>query len=299
MNRHGPTITARLDRRQLGLALAGTAAAIALPSTFAAAPAAAQPPPGSTVRLATVPAVQTGGLLDELLAAFTAESGYQVSVFAGGHAAVYARARAGAADIAFTHIGVAELRDFVTEGLGRWPQLVLSTSFVFIGPRDDPARIHTTNDPVTAFRRIAKRRLPFIVNNLTQPLFVTDTLWHATGRPDPQGWLIDTGLRGAAAVMAADAQRGYTIWGLHPFLMLQEQQSLDLRAVTFTDSLLQRGIASVVVNPDPERPVNLDGALALERFLLEPAIQATIRTFRHPQFEDPIFWPAAVHNGDE
>jgi tungstate transport system substrate-binding protein len=287
-----------MNRRQLGLALMGTAATATLPSTLASAPAAAQADQ-STVRLATVPAVQTGGLLDELVAAFEAASGYQVTVSVGGHAAVYTQARAGAVDVAFTHVGVPALRQFVSEGLGRWPQLVLSTSFVFIGPPADPARIRRARDPLAAFRRIAKTRSPFVVNNLTQPLFVTDTLWYAAGQPDRDGWLIDTGLRAADAVSAAAELGGYTIWGLHPFLMLQQQTPLDLRAVSFTDSLLQRAIASVVVNPDPERPVNLDGALALERFLLGPETQARIRSFRLPGFGEPVFWPAAVHNGDD
>lgn len=296
MNQHASGL--RLGRRQLGLGLVGTAAAAALPSTLAAAPAAAQPAP-TTVRLGTVQTLQTGGLLDQLVAAFEAGSDYQVTVSIGSHAAVFAQASTGAIDLALAHFGVDELRAFVTEGLGRWPQLLLSNSFVLIGPSHDPARVCHIDDPVVAFRKIARRRQPFIVNNLTQPRFVTDTLWSAAGQPDPQEWLIDTGLRGPAAVEAAAAQGGYTIWGLHPFLMFQQQRDLDLRAVTYTDSLMQRAIASVVVNPDPARPVNLDGALALEGFLLEPQTQALIRGVRHPALEGPIFWPAAIHNGNE
>lgn len=298
MNQKSSGTGARLDRRQLGLALAGTAAAAALPATLIGSPASAQPAT-STVRVGTVQALQTGGLLDQLVAAFEAATGYEVTVSVGSHTAVFTQARAGALEIALTHFGVDEVRQFVSEGLGRWPQLVLSTSFVLIGPGSDPAAICHIDDPVVAFRKIARRRLPFIVNDLNQPRFVTDTLWYAAGQPDRQGWLIDTGLRGPAAVEAAAAQGGYTIWGLHPFLMFQQQRQLDLQGLTYTDSLMQRGIASVVVNPDPARPVNLDGAVALEQFLVSAQTQALIRGVRHPDSDQPIFWPAAIHNGNE
>lgn len=298
MNQDASGAGLRLDRRRLGVVLAGTAAAAALPSTLVGSPASAQPAT-TTVRVGTVQALQTGGLLDGLVAAFEATSDYQVTVSVGSHAAVFTQARAGAIDLALTHFGVDQVRQFVSEGLGRWPQLLLSTSFVLIGPSSDPARICHIDDLVVAFRKIAHRRLPFIVNDLAQPRFVTDTLWYAVGQPDRQGWLVDTGLRGPAAVEAAAAQGGYTIWGLHPFLMFQQQRQLDVQGLTYCDSLMSRGIASVVVNPDPARPVNLDGALALEGFLLSPETQALIRGVRHPDFDGPIFWPAAIHNGNE
>ncbi|HEY8471908.1 MAG TPA: hypothetical protein VIL37_04650 [Natronosporangium sp.] len=287
----------RLGRRQFGLAVAGSAIAATIPATVAGTPAAAQPD-SATVRLGTVPALETGGLLDQLLAAFEAASGYQVSVSVGSHAAVFSQARAGLLEVVLTHWGVDEVRLAVADRVGRWPQLVLSTSFVLIGPAADPAHVRHLDDPVQAVRRIARRRVPFIVNDLSQPRFVYETLWHAADRPDRQGWVIDTGLRGPAAVAAAAAQGGYTIWGLHPFLTLQSPPP-GLRGITYTDSLMQRGIASLVVNPDPTRPVNLAGGLALEQFLVAPEAQALIRSVRHPGLDQPIFWPAGIHNGND
>jgi tungstate transport system substrate-binding protein len=292
-SRGGP----RLRRRDLGLVVAGAAAAT-LPASLAGTPAAAAGD-RRTVRLASIPAVQTGGLLNQLLARFQADSPYQVVTTIGETGELYQLARDGEVDLVLSHLGVTELPEFVTDGPGRWPQLVLATVFAFLAPPADPAGVRQAGDAVDAFGRIAQTGSPFVVNNLGNIRFVTDILWHAAGQPDQLGWYLDTGLSGPAAAQAAAQLGGYTIWGLHPFLALQQQQPVDLRAVTFDDSLLQRGVASVVVTPGSTRQVNLAGALALERFLLAASTQGVIRAFRHPQFPRPIFWPAAHHNAHE
>jgi ABC-type tungstate transport system permease subunit len=127
---------------------------------------------------------------------------------------------------------------------------------------------------------------------------VSETLWHAAGQPDRTGWYLDNGLSAAAAVQAAAQLGGYTLWGLHAFLTLQQQNPVNMRAVLFGDSVLQQPVASVVVQPGKGRKVNLPGALALQQFLLTPEIQGVVRRFRHPQFALPIFWPVAHYNAE-
>ncbi|MGH3683278.1 MAG: hypothetical protein ACRDT2_23880, partial [Natronosporangium sp.] len=173
---------------------------------------------------------------------------------------------------------------------------VLSTSFTFVAAPADPAGIRAAADAVEAFERIAQTESPFVVNNLASPLVVTDTMWHAAGRPEQGDWFVDNGLSGPAAVQAAEQLGGYTLWGLHPFLAFRQQQPTTMQAVLYDDSLLQRAIASVAVVPSRYRRVNLSGALALQEFLLTPATQGQIRQFRHPMFARPIFWPAAHHS---
>ena len=279
----------RLERRELGIGLAVGAIAAMLPRSVAAKWHRPR-----TVRLVTIPAVQSGGLLDELVATFEDETRYTVEVAVSTDP--YGQARAGAADIVFSHLGFVDSQEFVQKGFGRWPQCIFSNIVIFVIPPNDPAGIRGLTDPVEAFRRIAETESPFILNNLGEIVFVVDTLWNAAGRPDKAGWFIDEGLQGPAAMQAAAARGGYSAWGLHPFLMLQQQQNLPLEAKLFDDSLFQRIIASVVVNPAKVRGANLHGALALEIFLIAPETQAQIRAFRHPSFDRPIFWPAANNN---
>jgi tungstate transport system substrate-binding protein len=300
-----------LRRRDLGRFAAGAVAAAALPAavattpgTLAAAPAAAEPATApahhpDTVRLGTVPAAATGGLLNQLVAGFQAQHPYQVVITTGNAADLYAQAGSGELDLVLSHLGLTELADFVGRRAGRWPQLVLATSFAYLAAADDPAGIRDATDAVDAFDRIATSQSPFVVNNLGNVRFVIDTLWHAAGEPDQTGWWVDNGLSGPAAAQAAEQLGGYTLWGVHPFLAFEQQQGTSLQAVLSSDSLLQRVVASVVVRPSWTRRVNLPGALALEQFLLAPQTQGTIRRFRHPRFALPLFWPAAHHNAHE
>jgi tungstate transport system substrate-binding protein len=248
----------------------------------------------STVRLLTVGAANTDHFLENLVAGFEAESGYDVIVTEGA-IDIFDRARASEADIVMAHFGFTELEDFVTEGYGHWPATVMSNSVVFLSPPGDPAEIKSAADPVEAFARIATQEHPFVVNNLGETLFITDTVWNAAGRPEKGDWYIDLGLSGPQAVRAA-AQRGaYTIWGLHPFFMIQDSsQPVNLEAVPYDDSLMQRILATVVVKRPPGR-VNEEGALALQEYLVRPDTQANIRNAGIRGIQ-PIFWPAANQN---
>lgn len=297
MYRH--VLSKRSRLRRVGFRLSLIAAVVGLaagglpatPDADAASPQRDRP----VVRVLTVGAVNTGGLFDRLVADFERRTGYPVEVSVGGPN-IYDQARAGEADIVLTHWGFVELERFVGDGLGKWPTTVLANSLTILVPPDDPAGVGDVNDPVEAFRLIAESESPFVVNDLGETRYVTETLWHAAGRPDKGEWYLDLGLSGRAAIDEAAERGGYTIWGLHPFLQVQNSpQPVDLEAVLFDDSLLQRIIAAVVVEPRLSR--NFRGARALERYLAHPATQGDIRRFRHPDFPDrPIFWPAGNQN---
>lgn len=248
-----------------------------------------------TVRLITGAAATTDGMLTGVLADFEAESGYDVTVTVGGPD-MFERARASEADIVLTHFGFTELERFVSEGRGHWPSTVMANTVAFLAPSGDPVGIASADDPVEAFRLIAEQEHPFIVNNLGETRYITDTVWNAVGRPDKGDWFRDPGLSGPAAVREAARQGAYTIWGLHPFLRMQDgMQPVDLEAVVYNDSLTQRILATVVVRRPPGR-VNEEGALALQRYLVRPDTQATIRNFRTRDIDLPIFWPAGNQN---
>jgi tungstate transport system substrate-binding protein len=256
---------------------------------------------GNTVRLLTVRAANTEHFLENLVTGFERESGYDVIV-TEGEIDIFDQARASEADVVMAHLGFTELHEFVTEGYGHWPATIMSNSVAFISPPNDPAQIKTAADPVEAFARIAENEHPFVVNNLGETLFITDTVWNAAGRPEKGAWYIDRGLSGPPAVRLADQLDAYTIFGLHPFLMMKNPPPEppmppppDLDAVLYDDSLMQRILATVVVKRPPGR-VNEEGALALQQYLVRPDTQAIIRNTGLAEFAPPAFWPAANQN---
>ncbi|GAA3618413.1 extracellular solute-binding protein [Nonomuraea rosea] len=248
----------------------------------------------TTVRLASVTTVQDGGLLPRLLAPFEARTGRRVQVYIGED--VYARARAGEADLVFSHFGHTDAHAFIIEGLGQWPRTVLFNATALIMHTSDPAGVAGFTDPVAAFGRIAAVRAPFIATATPGLTYIADILWNAAGRPDKTGWYHDTGLQPQAAMRAAAQQGGYSLWGLTPFLLWQQDNPLSLRPVLYGDEMFHRIMVSVVVNPARFPRANVAGALALQDHLLRPATQALIQNHRLPGLDQPLFWPAGRDN---
>jgi tungstate transport system substrate-binding protein len=248
----------------------------------------------STVRLAVVFTPEDSGLLAELLPDFEKQTGYSVQVDSRND--VYTAARQGRADLVISHYGHSQAEAFLTEGLGLWPRPVFANQSSLIGPSSDPAGIRGLTDAVEAFRRIAETRSPFIVDNGETEKYLGEVLWEAADRPDQDGWYIDEGFQGQEAVKEADRRGGYTLWGLVPFLIFQGQSGIDMEALNVADPLLQRVMVSVVVNPDQIPGVNVDGARALERYLIGQGTQARIRAFRYPGFPHQMWWPAGRNN---
>lgn len=251
------------------------------------------------VRVAAVITPESSGLLRQLLTDFEKQTGSSVVV--DSRQDVYGLARDGKADLVISHYGHGGTEDFCSEGFGGWPRPVFSNQAALIGPASDPARIAGSRDAVEAFRRIAQTKSPFVVNNSATEKYLADVLWQATDKPDRADWYRDKGLRNQAetkdAIQAAIEEKGYTLWGLVPFLKYREEHpDCGMKAIITDDPLFQRLMVTVVVNPEKVTGVNVEGARSLERFLIAPETQARIRAFRVPGFDGQVWWPAGRNN---
>jgi tungstate transport system substrate-binding protein len=250
-----------------------------------------------TLRIAVVNTPDV--LLDELIPAFERITGYDVTLEIGEEA--FDVARNGKADLVIAHYGHADAEAFMADGLGRWPRMVFSNQAVLVGPSSDPAGIRGLTDAAAAIARIAERGGEFLVNNSPTERYLVEVLWRTAGSPAKGRWQVDLGLREQAAIERA-AQRGaYTSWGLVPFVRLQQQRlqerrPLGLDVLVAADPLLQRMMASIVVNPARIQGVDEAGAIAFERYLLDPSTQARIRAFRHHGLSQQTWWPAGRNN---
>ena len=233
-------------------------------------------------------------LLNDLLPTFEQESGTPVTLQITEN--VFDVARSGGADLVIAHYGHQGTEAFVTAGLSRWPRMVFSNQAVLVGPTRDPVGIRGLTDAVEAFRLMIRRGGEFLVNNAPTEKYLAEVLWEASGRPPKNGWWLDLGLRDQQAIEMAARRGAYTLWGLVPFVRLNNPRSIGLDPLVVNDPLLQRAMVSIVVNGSRINGVDETRALALQRFLLEPRTQARIRHFRHHGLDEQTWWPAGRLN---
>lgn len=285
-----------------------------------AIPAAAQFP---TVRLAVVPSPEETGLLRKILPDFERESGYRVTVHAGED--VFDVARAGQADLVIAHYGHSGTEPFMTQGLGQWPRAVFGNQIALLGPGSDPARIRGLADAGEAFRRIALAgpQVRFVSNNSAVLKYLESILWEAAGRPAKDGWYVDQQVSESDGMTVAARLKAYYLFALPPYLSWREAcldkadgartiasltrplrrpdvegdgSACDMEALLLAGPIPHRIMMSIVVNPQRIPAVNVTGATALQQYLLRPAVQARVQTFRDPRSGFQIWWPAGLHN---
>lgn len=246
------------------------------------------------LRIAVVNTPQFSGLMDDLIADYKATKGQDVEVYSGNN--VFEKATNGEADLIIAHYGKSGMEDFITKGLGSWPQLVFSNQMVLIGPPEDPAGIRGSKSAAEAFKRIAQKKSPFISNEIPSVSYLTSVLWAMAGQPDKTDWFIEEGLSKGRAIRTATERRAYVIFGAWPFLRIKKKQGSDLEILVADDPLLQRVMASVVVKADKIPGVNMASAEAFQKYLLSPQAQARVAAFRSPDASIQLWWPAARSN---
>lgn len=272
--------------------LASLAAAVISCVVFSGsfAPAASQM---RTVRLAMV------NVPDDVVRPLMPEFGKQVGqqseiVYTGNDP--FTVARDGKADLVIVHYGHEGVAPFVTGGFGLWPHAVFANQIALIGPPSDPAHVRGLADAAEAMRRIAATHSRFVVNNSAGNRYVEDILWTRAGSPAKGEWYLDRHSQGPQAARDAAKEGAYTLWGVPPFLRLKRQSPLNLEPLVTADSIFQRIMVAIVVNPQKVNGVNDAGAEAFQNFLLAPSTQARISAFRYPDLDQQVWWPAGRHN---
>jgi tungstate transport system substrate-binding protein len=271
------------------LAAAGLAGALVLPLTATAAEDARP-----VVRLAIVNTPSQSGLLAALLPGFEKTSGYKVEVHSGND--VYGLADAGKADLLLSHYGKAPVEEFVRSGKGIWPRPVFSNQSVLVGPKADPAGVRGMTDPFEAMRKIASSGSSFVATSNPTGRYLSEVLLAGAGNAKRADWYIETPLSKGRAIQLADERGAYTIWGSVPFEQFRRQHDTGLEVMVWNTPLFQRTMATIVVNPERLPGINVEGARALEAYLLSPATQAAIAAYREEGLDRQTWWPAAFDN---
>lgn len=262
-----------------------------------------------TVRLAVVPSPDETGLLRALLPDFERETGYRVTVYSGED--VYDVARAGQADLVIAHYGHSGTEAFMAQGLGTWPRTVFGNQIALIGPTSDPAQIRGLQDAGLAFRKIAlSTRSRFVSNNSAIMKYLESILWESARRPAKERWFVDPGVSEEDGVAVAARMNAYYIFALPPFLRWKQEciesaprdRSNSVPALCRMDALVLAGpmphriMVAILVNPQRVPAVNVSGASAFQEYLLRPAVQAHIESFRDLRSEHQLWRAAGLQN---
>ena len=249
-------------------------------------------PANPNLILATTTSTQDSGLLDVLVPAFEAQSGFMVQVVAVGSGAALKLGEQGNSDVLLVHSPAAE-KTFMENSFGTDRRLVMHNYYIIVGPASDPAGIRSAISAVDAFQKIAASGIQFISRGDASGTNAMELeLWKkAIITPAGLDWYVETGQGMSATLTIASEKAAYTLTDRATFLT--NQVNLQLGALFENDAALLNAYHVIVVNPDKWPATNLDGALAFASYIVSPAGQAIIMNYGKDKFGQQLFIPDA------
>jgi len=241
--------------------------------------------------LVSTTSTQDSGLLDVLLPAFTAKTGYNVQLVAVGSGQALKIGEQGNADVILLHSPAAE-KEFVAKGFGIDRRLVMHNDFVIVGPVSDPAMIRGET-PVDALKKIFASRIIFVSRGDDSGTHVKElALWENAGL-DPAGedWYLETGQGQGATLSIASEKDGYALTDRGTFLAYKS--NVDLEILVEGDPFLLNVYHVITVNPEKFPNINLEGAKAFADFVTSDEGQKIIAEFGVEKYGQALFFPDA------
>jgi tungstate transport system substrate-binding protein len=266
---------------------------VLLAALFFLVSCSAEPSHKSNLLLVSTTSTQDSGLLDVLLPAFTAQTGYQVQLVAVGSGQALKIGEQGNADVILLHSPDAE-KEFVSSGFSIDRRLVMHNDFVIVGPPSDLAGIRGEN-PVEALKKILASRMAFVSRGDNSGTHVKElALWKNAGL-DPldfgEDLYLETGQGQGATLSIASEKSGYALTDRGTFLAYRS--NVELEILVEGDPFLLNVYHVIMVNPEKHPTINLEGAKAFADFITSSEGQNIIAEFGVDQYGQPFFFPDA------
>jgi tungstate transport system substrate-binding protein len=240
--------------------------------------------------LATTTSTQDSGLLDELLPAFTRDSGWQVKTLAVGSGQAIELGRRGEADALLVHSPAAEEK-FVAEGSAGPRRLVMHNDFVLVGPRADSAKIRGTSS-VEAMKKIAAAQAVFISRGDESGTHAKEKdLWSKAAVTPGGSWYQSTGQGMGETLRVASEKAAYTLSDRATYLT--QRGTLELEVLSEGDPGLLNVYHVIEMTKKAGKRVQTDGAKAFADWIVSPPAQRLIGAFGQAKFGQPLFTPDA------
>ena len=249
-----------------------------------------------SITVASTTSTEQSGLFGPLLREFTSRTGIQVRVVAVGTGQALDIGRRGDADVVFVHDRAAEDR-FVAEGFGVERRDVMYNDFVLVGPKTDAAKVAGGKDIAVALQRIADAKAPFVSRGDRSGTHAAELRFFRDAGVDVTqgkgGWYRETGSGMGPALNTASSMNAYILSDRGTWLSFRNRG--DLAIVVEGDRRLFNPYGVLLVNPARHPHVKEVEARAFIDWIVSPAGQATIASFRiggeqlffRPQRPDP------------
>ena len=248
--------------------------------------------PKGTIILATTTSTQDSGLLDYLLPAFTAETGWEVSTIAVGTGKALQMGVDGEADVLLVHARASE-DEFMANGDGTLRYDVMYNDYVLVGPAADPAGVKACENVVAdSMAAIANARAEFISRGDDSGTHKKElAIWKAAAIEPAGDWYVSAGAGMGDVLKMADEKQAYTITDRATYLSMLD--SLELEIVCEKDADMLNPYGVITVNPEKNDQINEEGAKAFADWLVSENGQKMIGEFGVEEFGSPLFTPDA------
>jgi len=251
---------------------------------------AAAPSDEKSMILATTTSTQDSGLLDDLLPAFTDDTGWQVKPLAVGSGQAIELGRRGEADVLLVHSQKAE-EEFVAEGAAGKRTLVMHNDFVLVGPPADPAGIRDV-PAASAMKKIADSGAGFVSRGDDSGTHAREKqLWEQNAIVPSGQWYRSTGQGMGATLRVASESAAYTLTDRATYL--SQQDTLDLDVLNEGDKALLNIYHVIEMTTRAGDRVQPDAAKAFADWLTGERAQKMIGEFGKEEFGQPLFVPDA------
>jgi tungstate transport system substrate-binding protein len=240
--------------------------------------------------LATTTSTQDSGLLDELLPAFTRDTGWKVKTLAVGSGQAIELGRRGEADVLLVHSPAAET-SFMAEGSAGQRRLVMHNDFVLVGPAADPAGIHGMSS-VDAMKKIATEHAVFVSRGDDSGTNAKEKdLWSKAGITPAGKWYQSTGQGMGATLRVASEKAGYTLSDRATYLA--QRDTLKLQVLSEGDPGLLNVYHVIEMTTKAGPRVQTAAGKAFADWIVSAPVQQVIGQFGKAKFGQSLFTPDA------
>lgn len=241
--------------------------------------------------LATTTSTQDSGLLDVLVPAFEAATGYIVKTVAVGSGQAIKMGETGDADVLLVHSPAAE-KTFMETGKGLSRTLVMHNSFLIVGPAADPAGIKGMTSAVDAFKKIQAAGATFVSRGDGSGTETKELGYWKKAAIEPAGdWYLQAGQGMAATLRIASEKTAYTLVDIATWAATKKDLALVDLVTDDTSLLNPYHVIPISATAFPK--VNEAGGQAFADFLLSAEAQAMIGAFGQDTFGMQLFVPDA------